>query len=79
MNKFSQLSFTVILLGLISITGCATIPKDALTLSHESLAERQMQTRKYETKDEAKISRCMCWSSSRIWASILTKAKQNLG
>jgi hypothetical protein len=37
------------------MTGCQTIPKDALTLSPESLAERQMQTRKYETKDEAKI------------------------
>jgi hypothetical protein len=55
MNKVSQLSFTVILFGLISITGCATIPKDALSLSPESLAQRQMQTRKYETKDEAKI------------------------
>jgi len=48
----------VLALFLVSIflmTGCQTIPKDALTLSHESLAERQMQTRKYETKDEAKI------------------------
>ena len=55
MNKFYQLLFTVILFGLISISGCATIPKDALSLSPESLAQRQMQTRKYETKDEAKI------------------------
>lgn len=60
MNKVSQLSFTVILFGLISITGCATIPKDALSLSPESLAQRQMQTRKYETKDEAKIL-AACW------------------
>lgn len=45
----------IILFIVISLTGCQTIPKDALTLSPESLAERQMQTRKYETKDEAKI------------------------
>ena len=44
-----------ILLIFSFVTGCQTIPKDALTLSPESLQERQMQTRKYETKDEAKI------------------------
>ena len=43
------------LISIFLITGCQTIPKDALTLSPESLAERQMQTRKYETKDEGKI------------------------
>lgn len=43
------------LIGILFITGCQTIPKDALTLSSEALAHRQMQTRKYETKDEAKI------------------------
>ena len=43
------------LVSIFLITGCQTIPKDALTLSPESLAERQMQTRKYETKDEGKI------------------------
>ena len=37
------------------MTGCQTIPKDALKLSPESLKERQIQTRKYETTDEAKI------------------------
>ncbi|HCF05680.1 MAG TPA: hypothetical protein DEU72_05530 [Desulfomicrobiaceae bacterium] len=52
MKKF----LSIFLVGIFLITtGCQTIPKDALTLSPESLAERQMQTRKYETKDEAKI------------------------
>ena len=43
------------LVSIFLITGCQTIPKDALTLSPESLAERQMQTRKYQTKEEGKI------------------------
>ena len=55
MNKFLQLSVTVILLGLISVSGCATIPKDALSLNSESLKQRQMQTRRFETNDEVKI------------------------
>lgn len=37
------------------LCACQTIPKNALVLSPESLQERQMQTRKFETKDEAKI------------------------
>ncbi len=51
MRKVLALFLVIIIL----VTGCQTIPKDALTLSPESLAQRQMQTRKYETKDEAKI------------------------
>ncbi len=43
------------LISILFITGCQTIPKDALTLSPEALAQRQIQTRKYETTDEAKI------------------------
>lgn len=43
------------LISILIMTGCQTIPKDALSLSPESLAQRQMQTRKYETKDEAKV------------------------
>jgi hypothetical protein len=49
------------LISILLMTGCRTIPKDALSLSQESLADRQMQTRKYETKDEAKIlAACAC-------------------
>jgi hypothetical protein len=51
MKRFLPFSLVTILL----MSGCQTIPKDALSLSPESLAQRQMQTRKYETKDEAKI------------------------
>ncbi len=43
------------LVTIFLITGCQTIPKDALTLSPEALAQRQIQTKKYETIDEAKI------------------------
>lgn len=43
------------LISILIMTGCQTIPKDALSLSPEALAQRQMQTRKYETKDEAKV------------------------
>ncbi len=38
------------------LAGCApTIPKDALQLSPESLKDRQLQTRRFETRDEAKL------------------------
>jgi hypothetical protein len=40
---------------IICFISCQTIPKDALTLTTESFAERQMQTRKFETNDELKI------------------------
>lgn len=47
---------TLCLVSIVLLTGCqTTIPEDVLTLSPEALADRQMQTRKYETKDEAKI------------------------
>lgn len=48
-------SLLFLFISILLMTGCQTIPKDALSLSPQSLAERQMQTRKYETKDEAKI------------------------
>ena len=51
MSRWLPLFLTSILL----LTGCQTIPKDALSLSPESLAQRQIQTKKYETADEAKV------------------------
>lgn len=38
------------------LAGCApTIPNDAMTLTEDSLQERQMQTRTFETSDEATL------------------------
>ncbi|UKJ77872.1 hypothetical protein [Azospirillum brasilense] len=38
------------------MSGCQqTIPKEALQLSHESLQQRQMQTRRFDTSEEAKL------------------------
>jgi len=52
-----RMLLVLFLISVFSITGCQTIPKDALTLSLEAkvLAQRQIQTRKYQTPDEAKI------------------------
>lgn len=53
-----RLTVILMLVNAISFSvlmGCVAIPKDALRLSPESLQQRQMQTRKYETTDEAKI------------------------
>lgn len=55
MSKSPKLLFIIMLVGLVFKTGCAGIPKDALRLSPESLKQRQIQTRKYETTDEAKM------------------------
>ena len=42
-------------ISVLLTSACQTIPKDALSLSPESLAQRQIQTKKYETTDEAKV------------------------
>jgi len=62
----------------IIITGCRTIPKDALSLSPESLAQRQLQTRKYETIDEAKILSA-CASLLQDMGFNLDESETNLG
>lgn len=46
-------ALSVVLAGILA--GCAGIPKDALQLSPESLEERQLQTRRFETQDEANL------------------------
>jgi hypothetical protein len=47
-----------VILGLLifNLVACQTgVPKEALTLSPESLADRQLQTRIFETNDEMKL------------------------
>ncbi len=47
---------SLFLIGVFFVSGCqSTLPKDALVMSNESLATRQQQTRKYETKNEGEI------------------------
>ena len=46
-------ALSVVLVGLLA--GCVSIPQDMLQLSPESLEERQLQTRRFETQDEAKL------------------------
>ncbi len=46
----------VLAAGIALVAGCEqTIPKDALQLSPESLAQRQAQTRRFDTADEAML------------------------
>ena len=46
---------SLLIATLIMLTGCATIPQDALKLSPTSLADRQLQSRVYEDVTEAQI------------------------
>jgi len=49
-------SISLLLLVVLTVTGCqSTIPKDALVMTSESLATRQLQTRKYATTQEGDI------------------------
>ena len=74
MRRFLSLLFIITLI----IAGCQTIPKDALSLSPESLAQRQLQTRKYETIDEAKILSA-CASLLQDMGFNLDESETNLG
>lgn len=55
MRHASKFKRAVALSVLILLAGCQTIPADALKLSPESLKERQLQTRVFETADEMKV------------------------
>ncbi len=61
------------------LQGCAvTIPKEALILTPETLATRQIQTRKYETNDEAKILSA-CIEHLQDLGFILNESETKLG
>tara|TARA_B100001971_G_scaffold181418_1_gene178115 strand:+ start:261 stop:794 length:534 start_codon:yes stop_codon:yes gene_type:complete len=51
MKKISGL-LVIMLLSLLLFSSCKTIPKEALQLSPESLQQRQLQTRRFDTSDE---------------------------
>ena len=44
-----------ICLLVITLSGCAGIPKDAFKLSETPLQDRQLQSRMFETKDEVEL------------------------
>lgn len=55
MSRIRQ-SGAALLLAALVISGCETgIPKEALQITEQSLAERQMQTRRFETSDEKMV------------------------
>jgi len=54
--KSKAVKISVLLLFVLIFFGCAQkIPKDALQLSPQSLQDRQLQTRRFSTTDEAMI------------------------
>ena len=50
-----HLAAIVVVCSLSALGGCATIPKDALVLSPDSLERRQLQTRRIDGIDEGKL------------------------
>lgn len=50
---FLQLSFVT--LACLTLANCAGVPKDALKFTPETIAERQLQTRRFDTNSEKKI------------------------
>ena len=50
-----KISLLCLLVFSLFVAGCATIPKDALSMNKATLENRQMQTRAFDTTDEATI------------------------
>ncbi len=79
LTKKNFIIFFVVLITIGVLPGCATkIPKDALILTPETLAARQIQTRKYETNDEAEILSA-CMEHLQDLGFILSESETKLG
>jgi hypothetical protein len=55
MVRFGQTRTSVVLAALLLSACAAGIPKEALRITEQTMAERQMQTRRFETSDEKTI------------------------
>jgi hypothetical protein len=54
--ELRKLFYTLFLITLLVFSGCAgTIPPEALKWNEETLKDRQLQTRKYDTKKETEV------------------------
>jgi hypothetical protein len=51
--KFLRFSLTILLC--LGVVGCVSVPRGFLKPSEDSLADRQLQSRQYDTTDEEKI------------------------
>jgi len=54
-RKFSIYIIAFVAILCLSSSGCASIPKDFLKLTENTLEKRQLQTRQYDTQDETQI------------------------
>lgn len=63
---------------LLFTAGCTTIPSDALLLTHESLQQRQLQTKRFETADE-KMMLSACASLLQDMGFSIEESETDLG
>src|SRR3989338_7188235 len=54
-NPRKTIAYFLFVCLLVSISGCATVPKDALRAGPQSMKQRQLQTRKFDAKNEKDI------------------------
>src|SRR3989338_142933 len=54
-NPRKTITYFLFVCLLVSISGCATVPKDVLKAGPQSMKQRQLQTRKFDAKNEKDI------------------------
>lgn len=55
MRRFRYLYFLLLIPFALAFQGCEAIPKDALKMNPQTLEDRQLQTRVFNTSDESRI------------------------
>jgi hypothetical protein len=78
MRKLGVFARVNLLAVCVILTGCVTIPPDILKMPAEQLANRQLQTRAYETVDEEKIL-AACSGALQDLGFTLDKSETRLG